>query len=188
MPKARSPSSPPIRHVALLRGVNVGGKNALPMRELVALFEAAGASDVSTYVQSGNVVFACDGRGLAALVAGVERAIEARFGFRAPLVTRTRDELLSVARDDPFAARGIAERERHVAFLAGEPSDAARARLDPARSPGDAFVARGREVYLHLPNGVARTKLTNAWLDATLGTTSTIRNARTIAALVERVR
>jgi uncharacterized protein (DUF1697 family) len=58
------------------------------------------------------------------------------------------------------------------------------AALDPARSPGDEFVARGRELYLRLPNGVARSKLTNAYFDRALATTSTIRNWRTVLELL----
>ena len=72
-----------------------------------------------------------------------------------------------------------------MAFLADAPGKREAAALDPERSPGDAFALVGRDLYLHLPNGVGRTKLTNAYLDRTLQTTSTLRNWRTVLELLE---
>jgi uncharacterized protein (DUF1697 family) len=134
------------KHVALLRGVNVGGKNKLPMKELAELFEVAGCSDVATYIQSGNVIFCAK----TVLRAGAEPGM------------------------------------LHVVFLADEPTRAAIGALDPKRSPGDEFVVRGREIYLRCPNGMGRSKLTNAYFDSKLSTTSTLRNWRTVLELRDR--
>ena len=187
----RAPSSRSgVAHVALLRGVNVGGKNKLAMSDLVALFAAAGAADVRTYIQSGNVVFRAAPGGVVRLAKAVTAAIEREHGLRVPLVVRTAAELERVAGANPFL-RGKARADEdslHVVFLADEPGAAARAALDPGRSPPDEFVALGREIYLRLPNGAARTKLTNAWFDSTLATTSTMRNWRTVLKLVELAR
>ena len=169
-------------HVALLRGLNVGGKNRLPMHELAALFEAAGCGAVRTYIQSGNVVFQAPAALARTLPARVSAAILKAHGHRVPVVLRTAEELRAVGRGNPFPD---SPEILHVAFLAGWPSAAAVAALDPGRSPPDELEVRGRELYLRLPNGVARTKLTNAYLDRTLGTTSTLRNWRTVLALVE---
>jgi uncharacterized protein (DUF1697 family) len=154
------------------------------MAELVKLFTAAGCTDVQTYIQSGNVVFTARGDAVQ-LAAELQARIEARFGFAVPLVTRSAAEWKSALEHNPFLARGLAPETLHVAFLAARPSARAAASLDPERSRGDEFLLRGRELYLHLPNGVARTKLTNAYLDATLGTTSTLRNWRTVEKLQE---
>jgi uncharacterized protein (DUF1697 family) len=78
-----------------------------------------------------------------------------------------------------------AENHLHVLFLADQPGAAAVASLDPDRSPPDAFVVRGREIYLRCPNGVGTTKLTNAWFDSRLATISTGRNWRTVLKLFE---
>jgi uncharacterized protein (DUF1697 family) len=75
----------------------------------------------------------------------------------------------------------------HVAFLAATPGPSKIAALDPNRSPPDEFAVHGREIYLRLPNGVARTKLTNAHFDSKLGTTSTLRNWRTVVKLVDLI-
>jgi uncharacterized protein (DUF1697 family) len=170
-------------HVALLRGINVGGKNRLPMAALVAAFTAAGCQDVRTYIQSGNVVFRARRGVVKGLASQVESAISRSFGFRAPVVLRAADELLEVREGNPFLAEGEPPQALHVAFLADLPSPARVAALDPQRSPPDRFQVRGREVYLCCPQGMARTKLTTSWLDAALGTTATVRNWNTVCAL-----
>lgn len=173
-------------HIALLRGINVGGKNRLPMKELAPLFAELGCKDVRTYVQSGNVVYRADGPLADRVPDAISAAIADRVGLSVPVVGRTADDLHAVSEANPFPD---ADPKRVlVAFLADAPDPARVAALDPDRSPGDAFVVRGREVYLHCPNGFGRSKLTTAWLDRKLGTTSTIRSWKTVLALVDLTR
>jgi len=172
-------------YVALFRGINVGGKNMLPMKDLVAMFTATGASDVRSYIQSGNVVFAGDAAVAKRAPQVVSTAIESRFGFRVPIVVRSSSELAAVARENPFLEAGADVDTLHVGFLADRPSPKNVAALDAKRSPPDSFVVRGREVYLCCPGGMARTKLTNAYFDSKLETTTTMRNWRTVLKLVE---
>jgi uncharacterized protein (DUF1697 family) len=172
------------RHVALMRGINVGGKNKLPMKDLVAMFVAAGCEDVTSYIQSGNVVYRAPAKVAARVPAIVGAAITKRFGFTVPIVLRTADELRDVVANNPFLAAGIEPSQVHMMFLADRPAAAKVAILAADRSPGDAFTVRGRDVYLHLPNGVARTKLTNDWFDRALATTSTVRNWNTVLRLL----
>ncbi len=174
-----------VSHVALLRGLNVGGKNRLPMKDLAEVFSAAGCLDVQTYIQSGNVVFGASAALAKRLPALVSAAISKAHGHQVPIVLRTAEELRAAARGNPFLKAGADPDALHVAFLAEVPTAAAVSALDPERSPGDDFAVRGRDVYLRLPNGVARTKLTNAYIDRTLGTISTLRNWRTLLALLE---
>jgi uncharacterized protein (DUF1697 family) len=176
------------RWAALLRGINVGGKNLLPMKELVAMFAAAGASDVESYIQSGNVVFSAGADVAAKIPDVVGKRIEKRFGFAVPIVVRSADELAAVARGNPFLAADADFAILAVMFLADKPSARAIAALDPGRSPPDEFVVRGREIFVRCPNGFARTKLTNAWFDSKLATTSTARNWRTVLKLLEMTR
>jgi uncharacterized protein (DUF1697 family) len=172
-------------HVALLRGINVGGKNKLPMKDLVAIFVAAGCTDVQTYIQSGNVVFKAPTAVAKRLPSVVKAALSDRTGYRVPVVMRTVDELDGVAQNNPFLKAGREPDTLHVAFLADIPKPARVAAIDLDRSPPDELDVRGREIYLRLPNGVAPSKLTNAYFDATLGTTSTFRNWRTVLKLLE---
>jgi len=175
-------------HVALLRGVNMGGHNKLPMKDLAALFAEAGGRDVRTYIQSGNVVFRAAAKAAARVAEAAADGIAARFGFRPAITLRTAAELAAVAGGNPFLAPGGATDGLHVLFLAHAPDPERVASLDPDRSPGDSFAVRGREVYLYLPNGVARSKLTNDWFDRRLATTCTGRNWRTVLKLLEMAR
>lgn len=171
------------RHLALLRGINVGGKHLLPMKDLAAIFEAAGTTEVRTLIQSGNVVFSADGK-LAARIPGlVEAAITKRFGFDAPVVVRSAAQVAAAMDASPFRNRGIAEDVVHLMFLKDKPAANRVKALGVSPFLPDDFFLDGDVVHLHLPNGVARTKLTNAWFDGRLGTVGTLRNWRTMVKL-----
>jgi len=174
-----------MRHVALLRGINVGGKNKLPMATLAEMFRREGASDVSTFIQSGNVVFTAPARLAATVGARIEQRIAKELELRVPVVLRSSAELAAVVARNPFLAARADEDELHVMFLAATPTAAQARALDPTRSPGDELALVGRDLYLRLPNGMARTKLTNAWVDKVLATVGTARNWRTVRTLAE---
>ena len=172
-------------HVALLRGINVGGKNKLLMSDLAAMFSEAGCDDVRTYIQSGNVVFRAD-----PLLAGrvpdlVCEAIAARFGYRVPVLTRTAGELAAILGANPFLGRGANAGQLLVGFLADRPEAAAVDALDPDRSPPDEFAVIGREVYSYCPQGLARTRLTTRYFEWKLSATMTARNWKTVLTLHE---
>lgn len=174
-------------YIALLRGINLGGRR-LPMKDLAAMFRDAGCSEVRTYIQSGNVVFEA-GKALARRAPGlIENAISERFGFDVPVVIRTAAEIDGVVKGNPFLKAGAGPKALHVAFLRERPSKPQIAALDPNRSPPDEFVVRSREIYLHCPNGVARSKLTTQYFDSRLQTISTARNWRTVLNLQEMTR
>jgi uncharacterized protein (DUF1697 family) len=175
-------------HVALLRGINVGGKNLLPMARLARRFEAIGCQAVRTYIQSGNVIFAASAALARRVPETISQAIRAEAGLEVPVIVRTAHELAEVARAHPFRKANVEPKTLHIAFLADTPTAAQLAALDPDRSPPDEFVVRGREIYLHLPNGVARTRLTNAYFDSKLDTVSTLRGVATVDKLVELCR
>lgn len=180
---AIDPATP---YVALLRGINVGGKHRLPMEALRDIFLQAGAPSVRTYLQSGNALFSVRAGGRQAaerLCREVERLVNERHGFEAPIVVRSVAQLAQLVRSNPFLKDGASESELAVLFLQAAPSARALAALDPKRSPGDAFAANAGDVFLHLPNGAARTRLTTAYFDRALGTVSTARNWRTVVAL-----
>jgi uncharacterized protein (DUF1697 family) len=171
-----------VTHLALLRGINVGGKNALPMKELARMFADAGCSSVRTYIQSGNVIFETP-NAAPEIVELVKTKIEKRFGYRVPMVLRSSQQLLKTIRGNPFLKAGADQKALHVYFLADPPNARAIATLDPNRSVPDAFHVLGQEIYLHLPNGMARTKLANAYFDSKLSTVCTARNWATVLKL-----
>jgi uncharacterized protein (DUF1697 family) len=157
------------------------------MAELKDLFVKLACKEVRTYIQSGNVVFEAPARGAGELELRIAEAIEQRFKLKVPVVLRTATELGRVAAGNPFLSSGADLERLYVAFLAQVPSAAAAKALDPKRSPPDELALVGRDIYLHLPNGAAKTKLTNDYFDRSLGTISTVRNWRTVQALLAMV-
>ncbi len=171
------------RYVAFLRGVNVGGKAILPMKDLKSLFEEAGCAHVATYIQSGNVVFTATAEILKTLDASMTVRIKEQYGHTTRLVIRDATQMQTIFGNNPFLDREDNPSKLHVVFLAHPPT--APNALDPFRSPPDEFRVVGQEIYLHLPNGAADTKLTNAWFDSKLKTISTARNWRTVTKMLE---
>ena len=166
--------------VALLRGINVGGRNRVPMAELRELFEQAGLGSVSSYIQSGNVLFTSEAADRDELSRQLEEAVRETFAVSSPVVLRTAAELARIADSPPF---GPDTSQTHVAFLDREPSEpGALAAFDPAP---DRFEVAGTEVYLLYPNGVHGSRLTGALLERRLGVTATLRNWRTVAKLAD---
>ncbi len=164
--------------VALLRGVNVGGRK-VPMAELRELFEGLGLDDVRTYIQSGNAVFSAKRRPAAATL---ESAIEQRFGLKVDVMLRTAAELRRAAERDPFPK---AERSKvHVGFLARRPAAAVVRAIDAEPFRPEEFAVVGSELYLHLPHGLGRSKLPDFVLRR-LKVPATLRNWRTLTKLIE---
>ncbi len=172
-------------HVALLRGVNLGARNKVPKQMLLDVFAEAGAADVRTYLQSGNVLFQADDRQVDAIAAAVSAALLDRLGLTVPVVVRSVAELRAIVAANPFAAAGHPAEQLHVLFLGNDPAADAIARLDPDWGAPDQFAVIGRAVYLSLPGGVQRSRLTNDWFDRRLGVVSTSRNWRTTRKLLE---
>ena len=172
-------------YLALLRGINVGGKNKLPMITLAEMFVAAGCKDVRTYIQSGNVIFNASPSVYSLISDRITAQIAKQLGYRTPVILRTAVQLREVLAGNPFLTPEADEKALYVMFLASTPTPTDISKLDPDRSPGDSFVVRGQSVYLHLPNNVAASKLTNAYFDSKLATTSTSRNWRTVTKLLE---
>jgi len=171
--------------VALLRGINVGGRTIIPMAELRSSLSDLGLQDVVTYVQSGNVVFRADGCDSGGLAAQVEERIASEFGLGVSVLLRTPSELRAIAKRNPFLQRGEDSSRLHVIFLDRKPAAAAAAQLDPERSPPDEFAPAGREIYLYLPNGAGRSKLTLDYFEKRLEVRATMRNWRTLTKLIE---
>ena len=171
------------RHIVLLRGINVGGKNVLPMKTLTALCEGLGGQHVRTYIQSGNVALDLADDAVATFAQRLHDGIQQTLGLEVPVLLRASTALGVALAANPWPDRD--PQFLSVAFLAAAPSPDQVARLDPQRSPPDEFQVFGDVVFLYTPNGFARTKLTNAWLDARLQTVSTVRNWRTVQTLAD---
>ena len=145
--------------IALIRGINVGGKNSLPMADLRELCEGLGLEDVRTYIASGNVVFRAASRAIAKAPAALEAAIESHSRFKPTVVVRTADQWKAVIDANPFASRrGIDKSRLMVMYLASKPEAAASAVEKLSNGQEEARLV-GNEVFLHFPKGIAESKL-----------------------------
>lgn len=170
------------RYLALLRGINVGGKNIVPMANLRALVESLGYRDVTTYIQSGNVLFTS---AAAVTPKDFEAAIERDFGIVLTVVIRTPAQLENVVLANPYT--NVDPSKLHVGFLARKPPAADVTKLDADRFQPEEFAVRGAELYLHLPNGMGRAKLP-AFLERQLKIPTTVRSWKTVIKLLELAR
>ncbi|MFV0474579.1 MAG: DUF1697 domain-containing protein [Pikeienuella sp.] len=175
------------RWILLLRGVNVGGSNILPMKDLRAALERRGLRDARTYIQSGNCVIDGDARDAAELSALAAGAIEQDFGFRPQVLALTPQQIETAIADNPFADEGCDPKTVHIHFLLEEPGAPDLASLESLRAPSERFhLATGR-FYLHAPDGVARSKLA-AQAERRLGVPTTARNLRSVMKIAELAR
>jgi uncharacterized protein (DUF1697 family) len=149
--------------IALLRGVNVGGKKVV-MAELRDVVASLGHADVATYIQSGNVLFTSDQADTVQLAADLERAMADRLGVQAGVLVLTRDELAQVVRDNPYPDEPD-PRLVHVVFLRADPEPGTAARLAEAEKQAalkgspDTGQLVGRAIFLHTPDGFGRSEL-----------------------------
>jgi uncharacterized protein (DUF1697 family) len=173
-----------MRHVLLLRGINLGPNRRVPMADLRALLTDAGYAGVQTYVQSGNVVLTGSGS-TAELERDAERLIAERFGFDVPVIGRSRDELAAVVALNPLGDVATNPKRYQVSFLAAELEPDVIATLRAAATANERLAAHGRELYAWHPEGVARSKMWNALAGKGLGTAATARNWTTVTTLLE---
>jgi uncharacterized protein (DUF1697 family) len=165
--------------VALLRGVNVGG-HQIGMAGLADLFREAGCEDVKTYLRSGNVVFRHT-KADKALIADLEQRMKAEYGFAVPVILRHEDEWQAVLDANPYPTDDPTK--VHVVFLDRQPPANALDHVDRARFEPEEFTLIDRELYLHLPNGMGRSKLSQAV--GVKGVVGTARNWRSVTKLAE---
>lgn len=172
------------KYIALLRGINVGGNKIIKMQELKAMFESLGFTGVTTYIQSGNVVFeggtATDGT-LSALIGG---RIKEVFGFDVSVIIRTAAELERTLANNPFPPEAPEDHKRlYVSFLPGEPSEEALEKLRPYEKGADKLRVIGKEMYVLYAVSASRSALFNVSFDKIFGQPVTARNWNTVSKL-----
>ncbi|HJY54861.1 MAG TPA: DUF1697 domain-containing protein, partial [Streptosporangiaceae bacterium] len=181
-------------HIALLRGINVGGKNKVPMAELRDVVTSLGHTGVTTYIQSGNVLFTTSEDDTAKLAAALEAAIAEAFGVRSPVVVLSREDLARVLDTNPHPEEPNPKLV-HVVFLNAEPPpdvlDRIKAAQGAAAAKGsaDTVTAIGPALFLHTPDGFGTSELAQVVLrilgaPAKTGITATARNWSTSTKLL----
>ena len=169
----------PVAYAALLPAINVGGTKKIAMPALRACFEAAGATDVATYIQSGNVVFR-SAQARKPLAAALEQAIIDGTGHEVPVLLRTGPELRAVVDANPYPE--LEGSKLHVFFVDGDAATVVR-EIDIDAFAPEVFTIAGHEIYLGLPNGMGRAKLPSKLLKPKPPVPVTARNWNTVGKL-----
>jgi uncharacterized protein (DUF1697 family) len=175
--------------IALLRSINVVGKNKIRMPELARAFEKAGFRNVRTYIQSGNVLFETGKESGELLSAKIREMITRNFGLNIQVVVITPQELADIALQNPFAERPEVDLSRiHVTFLDREADPVKAEKLLSYHYPPDEIIMGKRAVYVHCPDGYGRTKYHNNFVEKKLSVNATSRNWNTCLKLLEMCR
>lgn len=170
----------------MLRGINVGGKGRLPMKELVAELEGMGLENVRTYIQSGNVVFDSSKKLGARFGDEIGQRIEASHGFRPAVMLIGAKGFRDAVAGNPYAEAKTDPKTVHLFFLGAKPRAAKVAELEPLRTQSEEYQLVGKVLYLHTPEGFAKSKLA-AGVERVLGVAVTARNWRTVTKVSEMV-
>ncbi|HZQ66576.1 MAG TPA: DUF1697 domain-containing protein [Gaiellaceae bacterium] len=173
-----------MRHVVLLRGINVGAHNRIAMPALRELLERAGFDEVQTYLQSGNVVLSSSATG-EQVARTCERLIADELGLRIAVVVRTRAQLAKVVERNPFREVATDPKRYQVSFLSARPAPAVLEKLEQVRAEDERLAVIGREIYAWHPGGAARSKLWAMLAGPSLKVTATARNWTTVTKLLE---
>jgi uncharacterized protein (DUF1697 family) len=169
--------------VALVRGINVGGHNKLPMSEFRELLEALGCDGVATYIQSGNATFRHD-RQAAELAELISDEIHSKYGFRVSIMVLTAGEFAAIVAANPFPAGDSDPKLPYVWFLGEEAVAADTKRMEEFAADSEKYRLTDSAFYLYAPDGTGRSKLA-AGVERCLGVPATARNWRTVCKVGE---
>lgn len=174
------------RYVVLLRGINVGGNNPLPMKQFRDLLSSLGCEDVATYIQSGNAVFGYE-NGVDDLRSNIATRIEAESGFRPSVMIRSREDFEAIVAGNPFAVGEFDPKMVHAWILGDIAVDADTAKMKSVASVDERFLLTDSAFYLQAPSGIGRSKLASA-VEKLLAVTTTARNWRTMTKIAEMLK
>lgn len=175
------------KFLAILRGINVGGKRKLPMSQLKELFQNLGYSEVKTYIQSGNVIFTAEAEEKE-IEKAVENAIFEAFNFEVPVICRSAEEFQLSVSINPFFEDAVVEIERlHLTFLKETPEQQQLDKLKEYNFYPDEFVVKGKDVFIYCSGKYSDSKLSNSFFENKLKVLATTRNWKTVLKLAELV-
>jgi uncharacterized protein (DUF1697 family) len=170
--------------IALFRGINVGGNNMVPMKDLKLIIEQQGCADVRTYIQSGNAILRTPLEDLSRLESRLTAAMAKRYGFEPRILILTQKELERAAARNPFPEASAHPKNLHLFFLVERPTRPDLKGMQALAIPSERFALEGKVFYLYTPDGFGPSKLA-ARIDRHLGVQSTARNWRTVTTLLE---
>jgi uncharacterized protein (DUF1697 family) len=177
------------KYISILRGINVGGKRKILMKDLKSLFEKMGFSKVETYIQSGNVIFELEPKGSNAdLEKNIQHSISETFGFDVPVIVRNADEWAKSVANNPFWKEKDVDIDRlHLTFLKDLPVPEKLEKISTFTFPPDKFEIIGKDAFIFCSTSYSGSKLTNQFFESKLGVQATTRNWKTVMKLDEMI-
>lgn len=176
------------KFIALLRGINVSGQKIIKMSRLKSLFEGMGFQDVQTYIQSGNVIFSSNDKSTIKLDTKISSGIKNKFGFDVQIIVIDQKEIEYVLKNNPFIKKKKEFERLYVIFLSDAPSKENIQKLKSLDYSPEEYKIDEKLVYLFLPNGAGKAKLSNNLFENKLKVSGTTRNWKTVRALSEIVK
>ena len=174
------------KYIVLLRGINVGGHNKLPMAELRTLLSTNGYKNVATYIQSGNIVLDST-MSVEKTNEHIKLLIKQQFDYNIPVVTLTAEEIKKCFTENPYLKIEDNVKNLHVTFLKNIPENKLVTNLEINSSNNDSYTISGKTIYLHTPDGYQKTKFSNIQFEKKLNTQATTRNWKTTTKLVDMI-
>lgn len=173
-------------YIALLRGINVSGVKKIKMADLRAMLEDLGLIAVTTYIQSGNIIFKSENNSVQELADQIKSGIQEVFGFDVPVFVKTKSEIMSILKESPYRNPEDLEAKRiYYAVLGNAPEHENSVALEQKTYPNELFKITSTCVYLNCTNGAGNAKLTNNVIERKLKVKATSRNHRTMLNLIE---
>ena len=175
------------KKIAILRGINVGGKRKILMADLRQLFEKLGFSNIATYIQSGNVIFEATNRSTdIEMATEIEKAILEEYGFVVPVIVKSKEEIVRAVEYNPFYQDKEADiKALHLTFLKESPSSENLAKTATYDYSPDKFVIKDKSVFIFCEGKYHKSKLTNNFFEKKLKVAATTRNWKTVLKLLE---
>lgn len=175
-----------MKHISVLRGINVSGQKKIKMADLRSILEKAGLQNVTSYIQSGNLLFESKANDAAELSKLIAKTIQTAYGFDVPVLTLAPDYLRKVHQSNPFLPDHQDEINRlYYTFLAEAPSKEKVKALEAIEFKEDQIIIKNKVVYVYVPGGYGRSKFSNNFIENKLKVKATTRNWKTVNKLIE---
>lgn len=172
-------------YIAILRSINVSGQKIIKMAELREHLSSLGFSNLTTYIQSGNIVFQSEEKENSILESEIQQNIKVNYGFDVPVIVRTKDEWQKVVDDFPFNTEECDVTRLGFTFLKNKPAHIPVEEINKFKAVNDELVYDDKEIYLHIPDGFGKSKLTINVIERKLKVSATTRNWKTTQKLLE---
>lgn len=170
--------------IAILRGINVGGKRKILMSDLRLLLEKIGFKDVKTYIQSGNVIFKSN-KSNAEIISEIKKTVNQNFGFDVPVIIRTSEDLEHIVNSNTFYKQENDVSKLHLTFLSTKPTNDIIGKVELFNSSPDKFIIKDENVFIYCEGKYHKSKLTNNFFEKKLEVEATTRNWKTVLKLLE---